>query len=114
MNKAKKNVVIVGFTIEERRALSYPMIENGKVKFCNSISDAIKYQGYMLILDNKANTSLIELDKKYKIDLKKNIVEFDPTLFGLDFYMNCTGYKVYPLEAYLAAKKYWLEKKEQE
>lgn len=66
------------------------------------------------IIPNFAGLQKMELIKSYKIDLKKNIVEFDPTLFGLDFYMNCTGYKVYPLEAYLAAKKYWLEKKEQE
>jgi len=71
MNKAKKNIVIVGFTAEERKSLSYPIIENSNVKFCNSISDAIKYQGYMLILDNKANTNLIKLDKKYRKSFNK-------------------------------------------
>ena len=31
MNKAKKNVAIVGFYNEERRCISYPYIENSVV-----------------------------------------------------------------------------------
>ena len=31
MNKAKKNVVIVGFYDEEKRSISYPSIENSTV-----------------------------------------------------------------------------------
>ena len=47
MNKAKKNVVIVGFPDEvERRFVSIPYIENGIVHYVDSLSDATKYQGY--------------------------------------------------------------------
>lgn len=62
------------------------------------------------IIPHFAGLQKMELIKSYRIDLEKNIVEFDPTLIGLDFYMNCTGYKVYPLEAYLVTRKYWMEK----
>ena len=71
MNKAKKNIVIVGFTDEELKSLSYPIIENGNVRYFISINDAIKYQGYMLILDNTINFDLIELDKKYRKSFNK-------------------------------------------
>ena len=52
MNKAKKNVVIVGFEVEERNSISYPYIENSVVHFCDTISEAIKYQGYMIIINS--------------------------------------------------------------
>ena len=63
------------------------------------------------IIPNFAGLQKMNLIKSYKIDLINNLVEFDPTILGLDFYMNCTGYKVYPLEAYLVTRKYWLENK---
>ncbi len=61
------------------------------------------------IVPNFAGLQKMNLIKSYKIDLINKLVEFDPTLFGLDFYMNCTGYKMYPLETYLLTRKYWLE-----
>lgn len=71
MNKAKKNVVVVGFTDNERNSLGLPLIENNKVHFVDSIRDAIKYQGYMLIIDNSNNINLVDLDKKYRKLFKK-------------------------------------------
>ena len=71
MNKAKKNVVIVGFNNEEKNSISYPYIENSTVHFCNSISDAIKYQGYMIIINNSENNNLVNFDKKYRKSLNK-------------------------------------------
>ena len=71
MNKFKKNVVIVGFNEEERNSISYPIIENGEVHFCNRISEAILYQGYMLIIDNSNNNDLVLLDKKYRKSFNK-------------------------------------------
>ena len=71
MNKAKKNVVIVGFKDIEKRCVSYPYIENSIVHYCNTISEAIKYQGYMIIINNKENIDLVTLDKKYRKSLNK-------------------------------------------
>ena len=71
MNKAKKNVVIVGFEVEERNSISYPYIENSVVHFCDTISEAIKYQGYMIIINNKENANLVAFDKKYRKSLNK-------------------------------------------
>ena len=71
MNKTKKNIVIVGFENAENNSISYPLIENSTIHFCNTIQEAIKYQGYMIIINNKENTSLITFDKKYRKSLNK-------------------------------------------
>lgn len=71
MNKAKKNVAIVGFENEERRCTSYPYIENSVVHYCDNISEAIKYQGYMIIINNSKNFDLVSFDKKYRKSLNK-------------------------------------------
>lgn len=71
MNKAKKNVAIVGFKNEEKRCVSYPYIENSIVHYCDNISEAIKYQGYMIIINNTENTNLTAFDKKYRKSLNK-------------------------------------------
>lgn len=71
MNKAKKNVVIVGFEGEERNSISYLMLENNVVHFCATMSEAIKYQGYMIIINNSKNMDLITFDKKYRKSLNK-------------------------------------------
>ena len=73
MNKAKKNVAIVGFENEEKNSISYPYIENSVVHYCNTISEAIKYQGYMIIINNQENINLVTLDKKYRKSLKKDV-----------------------------------------
>lgn len=72
MNKAKKNVVVVGFPDEsERKFVSIPWIENGEVHYVDSLSDATKYQGYFIIIDNSDNKSLIDIDKKYRRTLNR-------------------------------------------
>lgn len=71
MNKAKKNIVIVGFKNEEKRCVSYPYIENSTVHYCDTISGAIKYQGYMIIINNIENINLVSFDKKYRKSLNK-------------------------------------------
>lgn len=71
MNKAKKNIVIVGFKNEEKNSISYPCIENSVVHFCNTISEAMKYQGYMIIINNSKNFDLVSFDKKYRKSLNK-------------------------------------------
>lgn len=71
MNKAKKNVVIVGFDDLEKRSISYPYIENSIIHFCDNISEAIKYQGYMIIINNSKNINLTFLDKKYRKSFRK-------------------------------------------
>lgn len=72
MNKAKKNVVVVGFPDEsERKFVSIPWIENGEVHYVDTLSDATKYQGYFIIIDNTDNKSLIDIDKKYRRTLNR-------------------------------------------
>ena len=71
MNKVKKNVVIVGFTQKEKNSISYPYIENNVVHYCDTISEAIKYQGYMIIINNSENNDLVVFDKKYRKSLNK-------------------------------------------
>ncbi|MCL1040091.1 hypothetical protein L2712_00310 [Shewanella marisflavi] len=34
-------------------------------------------------------------------------IRFEPSSLGLDLYMRCTGYKLYPLEAYVVTRKHW-------
>jgi len=36
-----------------------------------------------------------------------NNIRFETSSLGLDLYMRCTGYKVYPLEAYVLTRKHW-------
>ena len=71
MNKTKKNVVIVGFENEEKNSLSYPILENGTVHYCNTMSEAIKHQGYMIIINNSQKINLVSFDKKYRKSLNK-------------------------------------------
>lgn len=66
MNKAKKNIVVVGFDKNEKKSLSLPLIENNTTHYINSIKEARNYQGYLLLIDNKDNKSIIELDKKFR------------------------------------------------
>ncbi|MBR1377310.1 MAG: hypothetical protein IJ565_05845 [Bacilli bacterium] len=71
MNKAKKNVVIVGFTGVEKDLVPIPSLsleyyESQKVHYVNKINEASVYQGYMIIINNKDNKSPMELDKKYR------------------------------------------------
>lgn len=39
----------------------------------------------------------------------RDTIIFHPTPTGLDLYMRCSGYKVYPLEAYLLTRQHWAE-----
>ena len=67
MNKVKRNIVVVGFTLAEKRSLDLPCIDGSSNHyFVDSIKDARKYQGYLLLIDNKENISLTLLDKKYR------------------------------------------------
>lgn len=71
MNKAKKNIVVVGFNNYERKSLGIPFIENNVIHYIDSLHDIVKYQGYLLLIDNKDNKSIIELDKKYRKTFNK-------------------------------------------
>ena len=82
MNKAKKNVVIVGFNTIEKNSLSYPYIENGAVHYCDTLSEAIKYQGYMIIINNSENIDLVVFDKKYR----KSLIKYERILIYNDKY----------------------------
>ena len=62
-------------------------------------------------MPNIVGLQRLGLIKKYEIDREKNELFIDPTIMGLDLYMNCTGIKLYPLAAYIVARKYWLEKR---
>jgi len=42
----------------------------------------------------------------------ENNIHFTPSSLGLDLYMRCTGYKLYPLEAYVATRKHWRDNSE--
>lgn len=67
MNKTRKNVVIVGFLDEaERRSVSIPFIDGGNIHYVSNLSEATKFQGYMILIDNRDNIDLVELDKKYR------------------------------------------------
>jgi hypothetical protein len=37
----------------------------------------------------------------------RDSIVFHPSPTGLDLYMRCTGYKIYPLEAYLLTRQHW-------
>lgn len=69
MNKAKKNIVVVGFKQAERNCLGIPY--NNPIRYVDSLSEAIKYQGYLLVIDNSKDNSLIDLDKKYRKSFNK-------------------------------------------
>lgn len=71
MNKAKKNIVIVGFTKAEQNSLGIPYIEKGNVYYVNTMQEALKHQGYLLVYDNKENIDLVSFDKKYRKRLRK-------------------------------------------
>jgi len=71
MNKAKKNIVVVGFTREEKNSLALPSIENNVVHYIDSPRETVKYQGYLLLFDNKDNKSITELDKRYRKTFNK-------------------------------------------
>lgn len=71
MNKAKKNIVIVGFAQEECNSIGLPYIEKNEVHYVNEIKESIKYQGYLLIINNKDNKNIIDLDKKYRKSFNK-------------------------------------------
>lgn len=69
MNKAKKNIVVVGFTKEERRYLGIPY--DNPIHYLDSINEITKFQGYLLLINNKENKSLVDLDKKYRKTFNK-------------------------------------------
>ena len=71
MNKAKKNIVVVGFEKTEQNSISLPYIEKSIVHYVKTIKETIKYQGYLLIINNTKNVSIIDLDKKYRKSFRK-------------------------------------------
>lgn len=71
MNKVKKNIVVVGFTKEERNSLALPYLENQTIHYIDSLNQLTKYQGYLLLIDNSDNKSIVELDKKYRKSFNK-------------------------------------------
>ena len=75
MNKTKRNIVIVGFTESERNSISIPNLSETarreSIHYIDDLSTAYKYQGYMLIIDNKDNKSIVNLDKRYRKTFNK-------------------------------------------
>lgn len=71
MNKAQKNVVVVGFSKEERNSLGIPYIDTGAIHYVKTMREASKYQGYLLVIDNKEKENLTTFDKKYRKTLNK-------------------------------------------
>ncbi len=69
MNKTKKNIVLVGFSYAERNSIGAPEI--GKVIILDKLEDAKKHQGYLLVVNNKDNIPMVELDKKYRKHFNK-------------------------------------------
>ena len=69
MNRAKKNIVIVGFNEIEINSINVPKLN--EIHYVDSLSDTCKYQGYMLIVNNIDNKSVVELDKKYRKTFNK-------------------------------------------
>jgi len=66
--------------------------------------------GYLVpILQSLKRQALIGLFERTE-DSKDNI-NFVPTTMGLDFYMRCTGYRIYPLEAYILTRGHWCKEK---
>ena len=76
MNRAKRNVIVVGFSPIERNSLSIPYIENGKVFYLDSMEEAKRHQGYLLIYDNKNGMSIVDFDKRYRKVINKYEVIF--------------------------------------
>ena len=69
MNKTKKNIVLVGFSNIENKTIAVPSI--GKNYYLNNMNEAKKHQGFLIIINNKENTSIINFDKKYRSTLNK-------------------------------------------
>ena len=65
MNKTKKNIVLVGFSNIENKTIAVPSI--GKNYYLNNMNEAKKHQGFLIIINNKENTSIINFDKKQVI-----------------------------------------------
>lgn len=61
MNKVPKNIVVVGFTKKE---LWPPEI--GKNYYFTSMKDIKNHKGFLLIVNNKENISLVDFDKLYR------------------------------------------------
>jgi len=78
-----------------------------------------------ILVDEKNHSIAIsrfkpQLDALSSFDLLANVefyhdkgekLRFTPTYQGLDFYMRCLGYSVYPIEAFLLTLQYWCKSK---
>lgn len=69
MSKARKNIVLVGFSEVEIRSISIPPIGNNY--YVDSMEEARKHQGYLIIINNKSNINVVDFDKKYRYIIKK-------------------------------------------
>ena len=69
MNRAKRNVVVVGFTDSEKNCLAIPY--DNTVHYVNNLSEATHLQGYLIVIDNSINKSITEVDKKYRKTLNR-------------------------------------------
>lgn len=62
-------------------------------------------------LDMLVNLDLFASVTYFPNEKGKESVDFIPTYPGLDFYMRCLGYSVYPIEAFLLTLQHWCELK---
>lgn len=53
----------------------------------------------------------LKLIHDIKFNSKEKNIMITPTFKGLDFYMRCLGYSVYPLEAFILTLQHWCQKK---
>ncbi len=98
MNILKKNIIVVGFDQLEKNSISLPYASDDygnsqNVYFYDSLKDAYSKQGFMLIIDNKDNISVIELDKKYRRLFNKYemVVIYNESYFNLKSFSKWTN-----------------------
>lgn len=71
----------------------------------NTDNHAIAISRFKPQLDALSSLDLISIVEYFRDGTEK--VRFTPTYQGLDFYMRCLGYSVYPIEAFLLTLQHW-------
>lgn len=62
-------------------------------------------------LDSLVRKGLVRGWSRSTLDAQATGVSFEASSVGLDLYMRCTGYSLYPLDAYVLARKHWREQR---
>jgi len=109
------------FLFKPENKIVFPIITILKT-FPGKLDFVVKNTSHEEIINNEENHNLAfgfltpQMEALKRHDLIANFeytnriqndIRFHPTSVGLDLYMRCTGYKVYPLEAYILSRQKW-------